>query len=402
MTPVARNILSQTLANRGTDDHRFHGTRLKTLLDFVEAGIEEELLTLTALGRGVAGDASEKHRIKRADRLLGNEQLYCESRMYYQRLARQLIGKNSEPTLLVDWSTIRDGVWHLLRVSMALQGRAVTVYEEVFPEKLYNSNKAHQLFLKHLKSVLPEGCCPIIVSDAGFKNPWFRLVEAMGWHYLGRVRGNTQIRPEGEMEWESSAHVRQQTRSGFGYDFGAMELAKTDSLVCQMVIINNPPKGTQAKNKDGSKKQSSASKKAAKSAKDPWMLVTNKTTLSLRQRYHLYYLRMQIEENFRDDKSGHLGMGLEHSASDSQCRLSNLVLIASLINFALTMAGICAEAEGLHRRFQANTVTTRRVLSFFYLGRRVVKRARDFLPSFGSIMTAFQALTTKVNAAVFA
>ena len=111
---------------------------------------------------------------------------------------------------------------------------------------------------------------------------------------------------------------------------------------------------------------------------------------------------MQIEENFRDDKSGHLGMGLEHSGSDSQCRLSNLVLIASLINFALTMAGICAEAEGLHRRFQANTVTTRRVLSFFYLGRRVVKRARDFLPSFGSIMTAFQALTTKVNAAVFA
>jgi len=61
----------------------------------VEAGIEEELLTLTALGRGVAGEANEKHRIKRADRLLGNDQLYCESRMYYQRLARQLIGDTS-------------------------------------------------------------------------------------------------------------------------------------------------------------------------------------------------------------------------------------------------------------------------------------------------------------------
>ena len=32
MTPVARNILSQTLANRETDDHRFHAPYVRIVV----------------------------------------------------------------------------------------------------------------------------------------------------------------------------------------------------------------------------------------------------------------------------------------------------------------------------------------------------------------------------------
>ncbi|WP_017012091.1 transposase, partial [Enterovibrio norvegicus] len=76
-----------------------------------------------------------------------------------------------------------------LRASIALDGRAVTLYEQAFEYAQYNSPKTHQRFLDKLDDILPLGATPIIVSDAGFRNTWFRQVEEKGWFWLGRVRG---------------------------------------------------------------------------------------------------------------------------------------------------------------------------------------------------------------------
>ena len=43
-------------------------------------------------------------------------------------------------------------------------------------------------FLAHLRAVLPVGCAPILITDAGFRGPWFREVERYGWDWIGRVR----------------------------------------------------------------------------------------------------------------------------------------------------------------------------------------------------------------------
>ena len=40
----------------------------------------------------------------------------------------------------------------------------------------YNNAKTHRRFLQRLKSVLPGGCCPIVVTDAGLRGSWFRDV----------------------------------------------------------------------------------------------------------------------------------------------------------------------------------------------------------------------------------
>jgi len=42
-----------------------------------------------------------------------------------------------------------------------------------------------------LKMMLPKSCKPIIVTDAGFRIPWFQLVESLGWDFIGRVRNRT-------------------------------------------------------------------------------------------------------------------------------------------------------------------------------------------------------------------
>lgn len=46
--------------------------------------------------------------------------------------------------------------------------------------------RVHKQFLNKLHSILPQGCRPCILSDAGFKNPWFEAVSALGWHYKHR------------------------------------------------------------------------------------------------------------------------------------------------------------------------------------------------------------------------
>lgn len=51
-----------------------------------------------------------------------------------------------------------------------------------------------------LHRMLPKDAAPIIITDAGFRIPWFKLVEELGWHYIGRVRHNTKCQKNHE-EW---------------------------------------------------------------------------------------------------------------------------------------------------------------------------------------------------------
>ncbi|MFT5840773.1 MAG: hypothetical protein ACI9UT_003287 [Flavobacteriales bacterium] len=59
-------------------------------------------------------------------------------------------------------------------------------------------------------------------------------------------------------------------------------------------------------------------------------------------------------------------MGFEHHNSRYVNRISVLILIATLAS----IIGLAIFMVGLHRRYQANTVKTIRVLSFHYLGLR--------------------------------
>src|SRR3989337_4071392 len=77
---------------------------------------------------------------------------------------------------------------------------------------------------------------------------------------------------------------------------------------------------------------------------------------------------MQIEENFRDNKSAVYGMGQDIGRSRSALRLHALLLIATLAAFVLWHIGQLAEAEGLHRRFKVTTRAARE-LSIITLAR---------------------------------
>ncbi|HFQ5220956.1 TPA: IS4 family transposase, partial [Vibrio vulnificus] len=171
-------ILQQTLENQCPDIHK---KRLRSLMLATKSVLDGSELTLSKIGRAINTDTTVKHAIKRIDRLLGNRSLHREKDVIYKWHASLITRANPFPVVLVDWSDVREQLRHMtLRASIAVKGRAVTLYEQAFEYKHYNSPKSHQLFLDKLQTLLPKGCTPIIISDAGFRNTWFRQVANKG------------------------------------------------------------------------------------------------------------------------------------------------------------------------------------------------------------------------------
>ncbi|WP_084660005.1 hypothetical protein [Vibrio sonorensis] len=129
-------------------------------------------LSVTALGRQIKSRAKEKHQINRVDRLCSNPNLHYEIDGTYCRLAALLVGQLSRPIIHVDWSDLdHRGEHFLIRASLAIKGRSLTLYEEVHTIETKEKPKLHRLFMRKLKQILPMSCRPIIITDAGFRIP---------------------------------------------------------------------------------------------------------------------------------------------------------------------------------------------------------------------------------------
>lgn len=86
------------------------------------------------------------------------------------------------PIVLVDWADVREQLRLMtLRASISVQGRSVTLYERTFLFEDYNAPRSHNVFLAKLAQILPKNSCPLIVTDAGYRNTWFQQVASHGW-----------------------------------------------------------------------------------------------------------------------------------------------------------------------------------------------------------------------------
>ena len=183
-------FLHKTLGKRCTE---IHATRLNTCWLAVQSLTEGANATVTSLGRGIAGFAYDKHKIKRIDRLLSNRFLHQELKLFYCALTNLLLKGLSEPIILIDWSPLcANQSWQLLRAAVPVGGRSLTLYEEVHPGAKLGNRKIQHQFLRQIKTLIPTGCRPIIVADAGFRTPFYRYIEQrLGWHWVGRTKSHS-------------------------------------------------------------------------------------------------------------------------------------------------------------------------------------------------------------------
>ena len=355
-----------------------HPWRLDAVMAMVDALLRGRVLTVTGLGRALGGPVAPKHQIKKADRLIGNPHLHSERGRFYQALMALTIGHLRRPVILVDWSDVReDRAFQMLRAAVAVAGRALTLYEEVHPLARSANRRVQTRFLHTLQRLLPAHCRPIIVTDAGFKNPWFKAVRALGWDFVGRVGGHVMLRPaDAAADWIRVERVFE-TASRRARYYGAVELARANPLHCQAYTLKRRPAGRVKKTRFGTKSAMKHSLKNAHRERTPWLLVTSLAggTAITKAVMRLYRSRMQIEEAFRDVKNHRYGFSFRDCLTHKRYRLENLLLIGALAALAAWLVGKVAEMKHLHRRYQANTVGRRRVLSTFYLGCEVIAAA---------------------------
>ncbi len=125
---------------------------------------------------------------------------------------------------------------------VAFHGRSVTLYEKAFPLSEQCSKKAHDQFLADLASILPSNTTPLIVSDAGFKVPWYKSVEKLGWYWLSRVRGKVQYADLGAENWKPISNLHDMS-SSHSKTLGYKRLTKSNPISCQILLYKSRSKG---------------------------------------------------------------------------------------------------------------------------------------------------------------
>jgi hypothetical protein len=172
----------------------FHQYRQRAILDATAALSRGASLTLTSIGRYLPGNAQVKNKIKRIDRLLGNDALHRDIPAIFHNITRLLTRDLTLCVIAVDWSGYPSQAFHVLRASLVCDGRSIPLLSQVVPSSRQQHAQVHKDFLNALAAAISPDKKVIIITDAGFQSAWFRHVRSLGWDFIGRIRGNVQFR----------------------------------------------------------------------------------------------------------------------------------------------------------------------------------------------------------------
>jgi len=356
-----------------------HQTRLDSLLTVSKALITGGKLSITQLGNNIDNNASTKHNIKKVDRLLGNKNL--EVGAIYSKLSCMLLSKMKEATILVDWCIYKNKKYHVLQASLIAEGRSLPLYRDVYDINSghFHQTRAENKFLINLKKCIPDNITKVvIVTDAGFNTPWFSQVRKLGWHFVGRLRGILTVNLYGDSIWKTANQLF--TKAGKKPRFlGAAKIGKSTfkkyAIVAGVHAYHASPKNRESINKRYNKSINELYKSGNK---EPLIIITSSRELDHNPQavIKIYQKRMQIEQNFRDDKNNRWGFGFRLTRCSNANRLAIYLLLSTIAQIFLWLLGCAAEQCGLQKMFQVNTLK-RRVLSYISLGKLIVNKLQD-------------------------
>ncbi|PHM35556.1 IS4 family transposase [Xenorhabdus szentirmaii] len=369
---VCRNFFQHTLAP-------FHQYCQNALIDATTALLKGASLTLTSIGRFLPGPAQVKHKIKRVDRWLGNPSLQNDIPLIFNRLITMMTQQLSLCVIAVDWSGYPSQEYHVLRANLICDGRSIPLLSQIVPSQKQQNSLIQKEFLNALSEAVNPNASVIIVTDAGFQNAWFRHIKSLGWDFVGRVLGNTQLRLEARGEYWFKRQALQASGQPEYLGHGTLSRAKYAQCDGHFYLHKNVSKGRKNKRARCRIVRKSQVRDGRAAAKEPWLIFSSTNEFKPRQIMKLYSRRMQIEQNFRDEKSERFGFGLRACYSHSAGRLLVLSLLATLSTIALWLIGYHAENQGLHLQYQANSIKSKRVISYLTLAKNIIRHSSSIL-----------------------
>jgi hypothetical protein len=314
-------------------------SQVKTIASLVYGLMRGKRAGVASIGRNMAGRAKEKHRIKRADRYLGNDGI--ELVKIKQRLLSLVAGGRKSVIVAIDWTDIGGGKRQVLYAACITRGRAIPVMWEVADKAMGKGSQTaiEERFLEALKAAVSGDLRVIVVADRGFGRVNFlRKLGDLGFGYVVRVTGSAWVEGRGfkGQLWDQTLRV------GGATEFGEVYYQKEARYRTRAVGFYEYGQ------------------------KEPWLLVTNMGEAA-EKIASWYGRRMEIEEMFRDFKNSENGFGLRGLSLKANGRYDRLLLIMALAYYIFVLAGNLAEHLGLHRRFMANT-SRKRTLGLWRVG----------------------------------
>ena len=321
-------------------------SRRKTLAHVVAGAMKMKGVGVLALGRAMDGPALAKHRIKRVDRFLANQDL--ERFEISRTLFNVLRGSQQHPVVLVDWTD--RGAYEQLVLSITKDGRsmpfhAITVKSTHFTAQSEGVKiRAEQAVLSQLHALCPPGVQPIVVADRGFGNErWISNVQKWGWRFVQRLSKQHYV--------ETHEHIGTLPELGMrkGYlpkDWGWGTMGEDqgeDKTRFRLVTVYD------------------------RKADEPWYLIANIEDMESKDIVRLYKKRVWTEAMFRDLKNRNWGLGLDEVKLSTVERTATHFIIVMVAYILLCAFGAFAEVQKFGESLKANTVE-KRVLSLAVIG----------------------------------
>lgn len=325
-------------------------SRRKSLAAIVSGAMRLQGTGVLALGRAMEGPAKAKHRIKRVDRFLGNEQV--EVPAISEALFQQLRPATGPVVVLADWTDRHD--FQQLVLALPRDGRALPFY--CVTVKKGDGSGAHNGLmiqaeakaLETLARFCGDEVTPIVISDRGFGNTrWLGEIQKRGWHFVQRLACNHNVNVDEHIGLLSEMGIR---RGWKPRDWGWGTINEEQWGPVRLVTVYE------------------------REAKEPWYLVTDLDAPPPAQIIRLYKRRMWIEAAFRDLKNRNWGMGMDGVRLSQASRLDRHFIVLAVAYMLLFAFGAAAESAGLGNQLKANTVAER-VLSLARIGNYFMQTA---------------------------
>ncbi|MCP4645259.1 MAG: IS4 family transposase [bacterium] len=313
-------------------------SRRKALAHIAAGAMKMKGVGVLALGRAMDGPAIAKHRIKRVDRFLANEQL--ESLAISKTLFNILRGEDQHPFVLVDWTDRH--AFEQLVLSIPRDGRSMPFHAiTINSTKLGTESKgtliqAEQEILRQLHAMCPPGVKPVIVADRGFGNErWISDVTKWGWRFVQRISKNHYVETEHHIGTIPELGIRRGYRPK---DWGW---------------------GTMGEDQDENKTRLRLVTVFHRDADEPWYLITNIEDAEAKKIVAIYQKRWWTETMFRDLKNRKWGLGMDEVKLTSLQRTATHFIIVIVAYILLCAFGAFAETKNFGEQLKANTAKNR-------------------------------------------
>lgn len=304
----------------------------------------EKTICLPLMANAIVSAAKAASRVRRLQRFLKNTHVCV--RAYYAGLIQAALAPWVGQTLYLAIDTVSlAGRLVICRISVIYRGRAVALGWEVYErESVMLAFEDYRDLLDHAYSLLRHHTDVVLMGDRGFRTTdimaW--CDKHPGWHFRLRLKGNQEVTlPDGQ-------------------SFPLADLRLRPGMVrfLQGVFLGQERYGP----------INIAMAWAGTPGAEPWYIATDEPA----DQHTLteYGWRMDIDESFRDDKSG--GFQLEECELPDPPSVSRLLLVMAVACLYLVSLGtFVVETQQRH----SVDPHWRRGLSYFQIGWRWLRRS---------------------------